>query len=768
MERTPQILGADGKPLSPEREGYGGYALPPAWAYQSLYQGADKTHLHDRWDEAVKHSRADALVMMHDPFLMGLLQERKLSVASLKWHLEVPDEHDPEQAEVADTLTQSVRATPHLQNLLMSLLDALWWGRAGVQVQWGWRDVSVKKAGPASPFARPAPGKPPAGSSPDGLPSDPQGTGDSLPPAAAPVQKRRALVVRQHTPVHGDKIGHRFDGTPYVLVNAAHSSQLPRADVVLTTAGRGLLLSGSWRERFLLHRHVAEDTDFFLEADQSEALYGRGLRHVIFWLNFLRLEYEEWATTYMERVGLGLTLWLYDASNPQALAEAQQSAKDNSRKSNLFVPVWPGRSGQMQGGVERVETPTAGVEALRSMIERIEEKIERFVVGQTLSSDTEGSGLGGTGVADLHAATKHKITSFDANNLADSLTQDWVRVALRWTYADRPDLWDLPVRWVFDLDSVDPAKQLEAVATAAGLGVTFKAQEVRGLTGLSDPADGDEVVGGKQAPAPGDGPPGGDDPSGGDDDEDGGGDEPFPFRRDPARYAKDSGDGRWVTIGGHKGEGGTRRGGSPVYIQGGRITKGAPGLTGKKVDALKEEGDPGTHREQLHREKGYRRAVHAKRARKEGIQGAHLHQLAAEIVAHDREHTADRTALLRGVRSHAGKLGVNLNTLAARNARGIDSDQVKHLDELAESAALAHPEQFAGHPDAQERLFELLLAGNPEPMSEDDAYGQALEQLREMKAAGKDAPAAAEEEEPIPFAKDGQPFRPDGPGADAA
>jgi hypothetical protein len=61
----------------------------------------------------------------------------------------------------------------------------------------------------------------------------------------------------------------------------------------------------------------------------------------------------------------------------------------------------------------------------------------------------------------------------------------------------------------------------------------------------------------------------------------------------PRRY------GRWVTIGAREGEDGRRHGGSPVYVEDGRITKGAPALTGRKIDALREEGEYGTHRQQL-------------------------------------------------------------------------------------------------------------------------------------------------------------------------
>src|SRR5262245_32717281 len=50
----------------------------------------------------------------------------------------------------------------------------------------------------------------------------------------------------------------------------------------------------------------------------------------------------------------------------------------------------------------------------------------------------------------------------------------------------------------------------------------------------------------------------------------------------PVRY------GRWVTIGAREGPDGERHGGSPVYIEDGRITRGHPSLAGRRIDALNE------------------------------------------------------------------------------------------------------------------------------------------------------------------------------------
>lgn len=222
-----------------------------------------------------------------------------------------------------------------------------------------------------------------------------------------------------------------------------------------------------------------------------------------------------------------------------------------------------------------------------------------------------------------------------------------------------------------------------------------------------------------------------------------------PFR---LRFATKT-EGRWITIGGHKGEDGKRHGGSPVFVQDGRITKGAPGLTGKKIDAIKEEGDPGSHRQQLRQSREYGRAGWAKKARAEGIDPRALHQLAGEALAHDKELVEGRKRLLQDARKQLAHYGYNAQALTTNLRSGRVEDKIPNLDIVADSLAANYPEHFGGHEDPADRLKEMLTEGNPEPMSEDDAYEQAMEHLRSGEPAGADEDFAfgANEEEPIPF-----------------
>ncbi len=482
LEGRPNLLDQYGRPILSKTEWpYDDMALPQVLTFTGLMGTAYHTYLQSRYDESRRISGDNAQVMLQDARLIALLQERQRSVRRLKWHLEVDDERDAVQVKVRDQLQQVLSGTPSLKRLIKSLLWAIWHGRYGVQLKWHWQIVGAV----------------------------------------------RSLCVAKHTPVNGDKIGHHFDGTPFVLVNMTEVDKIPKSQVIYTDVAPAVLLRGSWRDRFVIHKHDVVDADYF-DIELAEQVHGVGVRHWLAWTHWLKREYLAWIVDYMERVGLGVTIYEYDASNPQSKAEAEKAAKEQNRRSVILWPRWP--NSKMGGSVQRLETPVGGVDALLRMIEHIEEIEERLIVGQTASSRSDSSGLG-THDTGPQEATKADITEEDAENLEETLTGDdenpgLVSIAKRWTFPNA----DFPVRWKFDLDRPDPKETLEAVNTAYSMGVDFVKDEVRNLTGLSKPTPNDDVIGGQQAMGqglpgePGDAPLG--EPGEGDDEEPGG-DGPF-------------------------------------------------------------------------------------------------------------------------------------------------------------------------------------------------------------------------------------------------
>lgn len=881
-ESMPQLLGPDGRVISREAAPgppYDDYAIPHVITFQSIIGTAQRAYWHDKFDEALRDDRRNALAMRNDPQLMSLLQERILNTAALEWHLEPEDEKDAYQEDITKAMTKIVKSVPRLRRMYRDLMEAVWFGKYAVQVKWTWEMMN------ALPY----------------------------------------LTVAKHTRVNGDKIGHRWDGTPYILVNATEADRLPNSASIFTTAGgRGVLLEGTWRERFILHYHNPDDMDFFQQADMAEAIYGVGVRSRCYFLWWLKQEYISWLAEYLERVGLGMTIWYYDMGNENMRKAVEKEAKDNSRRSNLILPRVPGQGGRGSPGVDRIETPASGSQVLMELQKHLEGQIERFIVGQQASSRSETSGMG-THDTGMQESTQYKITCADADELSETLTGSprepgLISTIQRYTFPDA----DFKIRHVFDVDKPDPEQRLNAAKTIVDMGGELKASEVLAAAGFSKPEENDETLGGKEqlmqlaeldaqgkakqgfggkeggekgkekpkegnpfdasdetvdlaktgAPARYQGElfeesqhPRDDigrfreahaahqkakseyrearrkahetvhgaakdhlakveslfsqlgnlsdnieiDPQGSDDDTEAfyqtldeaqsdlrfNSDTPrekwdnlkaveeaaIAFDRQASglteqheeslakildfvkqaknemkqlagrhkemkairegrvdfakygivlKYAKES--GRWITIGGKKGEDGKRHGGSPVFIENGRITKGAPSLEGRKIDALKEAPEAtGTHRQQVNQHKAKQRALAAKTARKEGIKPDHLHQLAAEIKAHDSEFAKLRKEMLAAARKTMKALGTNIGAIKANVSRGVteEADQVKGLDIAAQDIADRFPEHFHGHEDITTRLYDLLAEGNPEEMSEEDAYEQALNHLRE-------------------------------------
>ena len=90
----------------------------------------------------------------------------------------------------------------------------------------------------------------------------------------------------------------------------------------------------------------------------------------------------------LERLGLGTVMIKYDQSNDNARKKAEELSKRFDKKAVITVPVPPGqlqsRTAGGAYGLEVVETPTAGIEAVELLKNAFETKIERFVVGQLL------------------------------------------------------------------------------------------------------------------------------------------------------------------------------------------------------------------------------------------------------------------------------------------------------------------------------------------------------------------------------------------------
>jgi hypothetical protein len=270
---------------------------------------------------------------------------------------------------------------------------------------------------------------------------------------------------------------------------------------------------------------------------------------------------------------------------------------------------------------------------------------------------------------------------------------------------------------------------------------------------------------------------------------------PFSVEEDDGRgrlaavFAEDDGGGRWVTIGADDSD----HGGTPVYIKDGVITKGPADLANRKIGDLKsppeierpKEPGPdaskaeqkaykdklaGVHRAELNQSKESARKEWGKQAKAIGHKPEHLHKLAGEMMAHDKAGVEEKTAALKSARRTIESYGGDWKTASLQAARGGDATKTKGIDVAAEILKRQHPEMFGDdseHPT--DRLFEMLAAGNPKAMSEDQAYQQAFDELSRQAPekvsrargdayegrSGRKAKASAAVDD-VPFSDDGR------------
>jgi hypothetical protein len=472
-----RILGPDGLPIPAAQP-----AIPPVYKFAAIYNTGIRTYSW-RYDDAYRNSMENALVMRRDPFLMRLLRERQYAVEQTPWHLAPEDEQDSEQVEEAEYLTKIVKSIPRFKKILRAITECIWYGRAASQVTYDW------------------------------------------------VEESFGLVFRpiRHEPVNGDKIQYGFDDVPIILVYPAAKAELELqgAEVVRTERFPGVRLGSKyWRTRFVIAEHDCVDPDFY-DADQAGALHGVGIRHWLYWYDWLRKEISSWVFDFMERTGLGLTIYYYEQGNDNSRQQAQAAALNDTRNTTI---LWPrSTQGEKVGaGIERIETQTQGAHFLRDLLEYFDGHIEKFVVGQTMSSSNQHSGaLGGSAVADFQQDTKRAIVADDCGNAADALTEDLIRPLQYFNLPESRHRY----RWVFDLERADPQAKLDAAESCKNLGIPLKVDEVRSHAGYSKPGPDDEVTSTSMdelamQQGPGEGGPG----AFGDEEEDNG-DKPKPFWR---------------------------------------------------------------------------------------------------------------------------------------------------------------------------------------------------------------------------------------------
>jgi phage gp29-like protein/tellurite resistance protein len=436
-----------------------GYLINPARSFAGLMNQFSRVYS-DRWDEALRHWPANAVAMENDAYFSALMEERTGALRRWKWQIEHIDDPDQKKNPEAETIRKQLGAiitrTHRLNEMRDYLREAVWYGRYGSQLQ--------RERQTVGGFSR--------------------------------------WVVKAHTPIHGDSLRLDWDNNWCVAIN---SMDMSRYGEEATTTDRMPVLRLSradYRQRFIVHRRRVRAGSYFYP-ETAGKLAGVGIRHQVYWAWWLRDEMLASAVAFLDKVGtMGLFVVYYEEGNKKSQESAEKTARDASRRNAIAVPRPANNSSRQTAGIELIPANMGGVQFLTQFIgDYFERHIERLIVGQSLSAGTEGGGLGGTGVAGLHANTKFNLLASDAEDLDATYTSDLVQPTLDLNFPES----GFSYVWRHVLPDPDADKKLEAV-TRVSSGVDFVKDEVRGLTGMSKPEEGDEIFGGNSQ---GSGPDGG-------------------------------------------------------------------------------------------------------------------------------------------------------------------------------------------------------------------------------------------------------------------
>jgi acyl-CoA synthetase (AMP-forming)/AMP-acid ligase II len=117
--------------------GEGKFIVPHYQAFASIVNAVSRTYRFT-YDEARKHSDTDALAIRRDPVVWDAVRTRQMPTVQLSWHLEPVNEMDPAQLNAVKVLTDVLKDIPRFQTLKLQLMEAIWFGRYGVQLRFGW------------------------------------------------------------------------------------------------------------------------------------------------------------------------------------------------------------------------------------------------------------------------------------------------------------------------------------------------------------------------------------------------------------------------------------------------------------------------------------------------------------------------------------------------------------------------------------------------------------------------------------------------------
>jgi phage gp29-like protein len=217
-------------------------------------------------------------------------------------------------------------------------------------------------------------------------------------------------------------------------------------------------------------------------------VHGVGLRSRIYWVYQIRQEILGWIVDALQRISTnGLLVGYYPTGNEQAQEAVAKALTDLIAKSVTTFPRDPG--GENTSGIEAIAPSTVSYDTLISVLKYFDDIIESLIVGQSLSSGTESTGMGSE-VANLHALTLERIIRYDANALSETLSKDLIQPLIRYNFGELP----FQVKLKLQVEKTNVKDQMVAAKALFDMGVSMDEESLRDMAGFIAPRDKEQSI----------------------------------------------------------------------------------------------------------------------------------------------------------------------------------------------------------------------------------------------------------------------------------
>lgn len=372
--------GASPSPVGEMPPGGGHWITPDPWRYVAIQNFLSHTY-YWTFDEALRDSgvcNTDA--MWSDPIINSAIRERQRPVVQLDYQFEERDSTDPAQKNLAKIMTEIFQDVPGFQQMRRCLLDALWWGRAGVELVYAW-DRSL---------------------------------GD------------KRLRVRQWMPIHGDSLVFKFDGGVGYLVNALRARE-PGVQIIENRSGHAKFFSADEEEAVLIHEFEPQPADFF-RPEMAGAVHGTGYRGRVYWYWWLKQNLMRIMMNFAKKAGNGFFKAGYAAGNVNELNNMRKALEQQGENNIIYVPISPSRT--LKDVLEHMPVSLQGADFQWGVIQGLNAYIRDAILGNSMTNKAAPAGIGGSNADHMGIADDERV-KYDAVDLETPI-QKMVNVISRY------------------------------------------------------------------------------------------------------------------------------------------------------------------------------------------------------------------------------------------------------------------------------------------------------------------------------------------------